>query len=241
MSTYVPSPAAQGWPKCRRRGKYYDRPPPSCVGQLRPLRRLGEGAGGPSGLPRRLVPNGRATRGANGDVPPSRASQRASTRPPARRAHGPNRPRPSGSCSSSAPWESQRSRWPTAPCSQSAPASPYHHACGRVRPRGDAERHPGADRGHAALGGHALPTALFALIFALHLEGHRSDEVTTSTWIAAVGALALLIAGGYIGARARLGRSGCGDVVRPSRRYARPGLRDSSGTLPKSRPLRLAR
>ena len=44
-----------------------------------------------------------------------------------------------------------------------------------------------------------LATALFALTFALQLEGYRSDEVTTGAWIAGLGALVLLTAGGYIG------------------------------------------
>ena len=46
-----------------------------------------------------------------------------------------------------------------------------------------------------------LATALFALTFALQLDGYRSDEVTTSAWVAGLGAVALLIAGGYIGRR----------------------------------------
>ena len=44
-----------------------------------------------------------------------------------------------------------------------------------------------------------LATALFALTFVLRLEGDRSDEVTTGAWVAGLGALALLTAGGYIG------------------------------------------
>ena len=44
-----------------------------------------------------------------------------------------------------------------------------------------------------------LATALFALTFALQLVGYRSDEVTTGAWVAGLGALALLTAGGYIG------------------------------------------
>ena len=44
-----------------------------------------------------------------------------------------------------------------------------------------------------------LATALFALTFALQLDGYRSDEVTTGAWIAGLGALALLAGGGYIG------------------------------------------
>ena len=37
-----------------------------------------------------------------------------------------------------------------------------------------------------------LATAVFALTFALQLDGYRSDEVTTGAWIAGLGALALL-------------------------------------------------
>ncbi len=44
-----------------------------------------------------------------------------------------------------------------------------------------------------------LATLLFALTFALQLDGYRSDEVTTAAWIAGLGALALLAAGGYMG------------------------------------------
>ena len=44
-----------------------------------------------------------------------------------------------------------------------------------------------------------LATAVFALTFALQLEGYHSDEVTTGAWIAGLGALALLTGGGYIG------------------------------------------
>ena len=44
-----------------------------------------------------------------------------------------------------------------------------------------------------------LATALFALTFALQLDGYGSHEVTTGAWVAGLGALALLIAGGYVG------------------------------------------
>ncbi len=57
------------------------------------------------------------------------------------------------------------------------------------------EGHTGADRGHAASGGHGprdllfaliFALQLFALIFALQLDGYRSEEVTTAAWIGGV-------------------------------------------------------